>query len=88
MAAMSESGLTPYEILKSGTKNVGDYFQRYDSFGTIAVGKRADLILVNENPLDNIANVKKRVGVMIRGRWMSEVDIQKRLQAIASSWGN
>ncbi len=88
MAAMAKAGMTPYEILKSGTINVGEYFQRYDSFGTIAVGKRADLILVNENPLENIANVKKRVGVMIRGRWMSEADIQMRLHEIASSWGN
>lgn len=88
MAAMAKAGMSPYEILKSGTKNVGDYFQRYDSFGTIAVGKRADLILVNKNPLEDIANVKNRAGVMIRGRWMSEQEIQKKLEEIAASWGN
>lgn len=86
MALMRESGISNYEILRSGTKNVGDYFAAKDKFGTIAAGQRADLILVNADPLKDVANVAKRSGVMTRGRWMSEEEIQKRLTAIAESY--
>ena len=88
LAAMAEAGMSPYEILVSGTRNVGDYFQRYDSFGTVAAGRRADLILTNSNPLDDVANIADRAGVMVRGAWKSEAEIQEGLAAIAASFGN
>jgi imidazolonepropionase-like amidohydrolase len=83
MQAMAEAGMSPYEILVSGTRAVGEYFRRSDTFGTVAVGRRADLILLNTNPLDDIANVTDRAGVMVRGRWFSEGYIQERLEEIA-----
>jgi len=78
----SDAGMTPYQILVSGTRNVGDYFKKSDSFGTVEVGKRADLILVDANPLEDITNVAKLSGVMIRGKWLSREDIDKRLAVI------
>jgi len=83
MQAMAEAGMSTYEILVSGTRAVGEYFRRSDTFGTVAVGRRADLILLNSNPLDGIANVSDRAGVMVRGRWFSEAYIQERLEEIA-----
>ncbi|WP_420449988.1 amidohydrolase family protein [Candidatus Palauibacter sp.] len=88
LAAMDEAGMSPYEILVSGTRAVGDYFQRYDSFGTVAAGRRADLILTNSNPLDDVANIADRAGVMVRGVWKSEAEIQRGLADIAASFGN
>lgn len=88
MRAMADAGMTSYEILRSGTANVGAYFQRYDAFGTIGVGRRADLILLNSDPLTDVANVADRAGVMVRGQWMSETDIQERLEEIAAAFGN
>jgi len=88
MQAMADAGLTPYQILQSGTSNVGKYFQRYDAFGTVTVGQRADLLLVNANPLESVANVANRSGVMIRGAWMTEQEIQSRLSQIAARFGN
>jgi imidazolonepropionase-like amidohydrolase len=88
MQAMADAGMSPFEILVSGTRNVGTYFQAYDSFGTVAAGRRADLILTNSNPLDSIENVADRAGVMIRGVWKSEAEIQRELGAIATSFGN
>lgn len=82
MEAMAEAGMTPYQILVSGTQAVGEYFGRQDSFGTVAIGRRADLILLNSNPLRDIANVQDRVGVMVRGRWLSEDMIQSKLAEI------
>jgi imidazolonepropionase-like amidohydrolase len=85
MAHMRKCGLMPYEIIRSATSNVGDYFRSKDKFGTIEAGKRADLILVNGNPLDDVSNIGRRSGVMVRGRWLSEEEIQQRLQKIAAS---
>ncbi len=88
MQAMIAAGMSPYEVLASGTMNVGEYFQGQDTFGTIAVGRRADLILTNSNPLDDIANVADRAGVMVRGNWLPEEMIQQRLAGIAEEFGN
>jgi hypothetical protein len=45
----------------------------------------ADLILLDANPLADVGNVQRRAGVMARGRWLPESEIQKRLEAIAAS---
>ena len=83
---MVGAGMSPYAILESGSKNVGEYFANEDEFGTIAVGQRADLLLVNDNPLNDIAHLQARSGVMVRGRWLSEEAIQERLAQIAASY--
>ncbi|WP_407353974.1 amidohydrolase family protein [Luteimonas sp. R10] len=83
MAMMVAAGLTPYEVLVTGTRNPALYFGTPDAFGTVAPGRRADLILLQANPLDDIGNVRKRAGVMVRGRWLPEDEIQARLEAIA-----
>jgi hypothetical protein len=46
--------------------------------GTIERGKRADLVLLTANPLDNIANTEKRAGVMARGRRLSRPELRKQ----------
>lgn len=88
MKAMADAGMSAWEILVSGTRNVGEYFQGKDSFGTVAVGRRADLLLLNANPLSDVANVADRAGVMFRGRWLPEEEIQRRLEEIADEMGN
>jgi imidazolonepropionase-like amidohydrolase len=83
MQRMVEAGLTPYEVLRTGTANVGAHMIGKDSFGHIAIGHRADFILLDANPLENIANAERRSGVMVRGRWLPAAEIQQRLAAIA-----
>ncbi len=56
LGAIVAAGLTPYEALKRGTANVGVYFGTQSTVGTVSAGKRADLILLEANPLTNIAN--------------------------------
>jgi imidazolonepropionase-like amidohydrolase len=86
MALMVKCGFTPYQIIQSATKNAGDYFKGKDNFGTIEAGKRADLILVEGNPLKDVASIARRAGVMLRGQWLPESEIRKRLDGIAASW--
>lgn len=88
MQAMADAGMNPWQVLVSGTRNVGEYFQAQDSFGTIAPGRRADLLLLEANPLDSVANVARRAGVMVRGHWMTEAEIQARLGEIAAGYSN
>jgi Amidohydrolase family len=82
------AGLTPYQALETGTRNVARFFGTSDQTGTVEVGKRADLILLESNPLADIRNTTRRAGVMLRGRWLPQAEIQKRLAAIAKSVGN
>lgn len=84
MRVMAEAGLTPYRILESGTRNVAAYFDALDRFGTVEVGRRADLILLEANPLEEVGNLRRRAGVMVRGRWIPESEIRQRLDAIAA----
>ena len=86
LAKMAEAGMTPYEIIETGTTNVGEYFKDKDDFGTIAVGKRADMILVNSNPLENVANIKNHSGVMVQGVWLSKTTIDKKLSEIEAEY--
>jgi imidazolonepropionase-like amidohydrolase len=84
MALYVEVGMTPYEVLAAGTRVVGDFLD--GSSGTIEEGKRADLILVLGNPLEDIGHVARRAGVMVRGEWIPEEAIQERLEAIAARY--
>lgn len=81
-----KAGMTPYEAIKTGTYNAAECLGELDHSGTIAAGKRADLILLNENPLEDVGNITDRVGVMARGRWFSEEELQGRLEQIAASY--
>jgi imidazolonepropionase-like amidohydrolase len=82
MQDMIDAGLTPYEVLHSGTVAVANFFDRSD-FGTIAKGKIADLVLLSSNPLDDIGNTQEIDGVMYRGNWISKQVIDSKLNEIA-----
>lgn len=82
LAYLVDAGLTPFQALESGTRNVAVFFGTEAQTGTIAAGKRADLILLDGNPLQDIANVGRQSGVMAGGRWLDRADIARRLQAI------
>ncbi len=74
-----EAGLTPYQALEAATINPARYLGREKEFGTVEVGKRADLILLEASPIDDIKNTKKLAGVMIRGRWFSKSELAQTL---------
>lgn len=61
-----------------------------DKVGTIEKGKRADLILLNANPLDDISATENRAGVMLKGKWHTQQELNRWLdesaQAISSSF--
>ena len=84
MQALAEAGLSNYAVLEAATRNGAENLGMLKEFGTIETGKRADLLLLDANPLENIANAKKIAGVMVRGKWLSKTDLQKMLEDIAA----
>jgi hypothetical protein len=69
MQLLAESGFSPREILESATIVPARFLGREAEFGTITVGKRADLLLVEGNPLEDLDRLRRPVGVMVRGIW-------------------
>lgn len=70
-----ENGFTPYEAIACGTVTASRVIQKmngHNDFGTIEPGKRADLILVHKNPLQDVANIRNPLGVMAAGRWYDQ----------------
>jgi imidazolonepropionase-like amidohydrolase len=81
-----EAGFSPYEALATGTRNAAEAMGKQDEFGTIEVGKRADLILLDNNPLENVTATRKRSGVMLRGLWLPEAELQAYLDEMVDSF--
>jgi imidazolonepropionase-like amidohydrolase len=84
---MHKAGLTPFQVLKTGTVNVGRYTREVlgkpGNFGIIAAGQRADLVLLDANPLADLTSITKRAGVMARGRWFPAAELSAGLDAMA-----
>jgi len=82
LGILVENGFTPYEAIAAGTVIASKIVKRMngrDDFGTIVPGKRADLILVEQNPLEDVANARKISGVMAAGRWYDQKAITEML---------
>lgn len=86
MRSMAAAGLTSQQILSAATRQPARYFGAEQEFGSVAQGQRADLLLLNANPLADLRNIARRAGVMVNGRWLPEADIQARLERIAAAY--
>ncbi len=69
LAALVDAGLTPMQSLQSATRNAAQFLGTPHAFGTIEVGRRADLVLLRQNPLTDIRNTRSIEAVMLAGRW-------------------
>ena len=65
---MVEAGLSNYDALKTATVNPAIWYGKNYDKGTIEPGNRADLIILNDNPLTNITNTQKIVSVIFKGK--------------------
>jgi imidazolonepropionase-like amidohydrolase len=83
MKALQDAGLSNYAVLEAATKNPSEYLGTLDKVGTIEKGKRADLVLLDANPLENISNTEKRSGVMLKGKYYAQGEMNKWLDEIA-----
>jgi imidazolonepropionase-like amidohydrolase len=74
------AGLTPYQALESATRNPAEFLHALTEWGTIEAGKRADLVLLSANPLDDIRNTTRIEGVSIGGRWLTTSECRKMVE--------
>jgi len=68
LGLLNEAGLSPAEALRAATLSPAVFMNATDSLGTVEKGKRADLVLLDDNPLDDIQNVRKVNAVVLNGR--------------------
>jgi imidazolonepropionase-like amidohydrolase len=85
-----ESGLTPYQALRTATVEPADVLNRHvrgaSQPGAIRVGNRADLVLLEGNPLVDIANLRRQAGVMVRGKWLPASELDRLLRALEAEY--
>jgi len=81
-----EVGLTPYEVLKAAATEPFEFLGEADRAGTIEVGKQTDLLLLDENPLQDVRAASKISGVLMRGRWIGKEEIDRTMQKIAAAF--
>jgi adenine deaminase len=72
--------------LKTSTYNPALYLGKLDEVGTVEVGKRADLVLLEANPLEDITSTREIAGVMIRGRYFDRADLDTILELVAKDY--
>ena len=65
---LARGGMSAYDVLCAATSEPARYL-KLDSLGTVEAGKIADLVLLDANPLADIRNTRRIVGVMANGRY-------------------
>jgi imidazolonepropionase-like amidohydrolase len=79
------SGLTPFEALQAGTISVAKFLGT--NTGSVEVGREADLLLLDANPLADIENSRRIHGVVLRGNWLPASALEARLQKYRNDVG-
>src|SRR5687767_2310645 len=84
LGALVAAGLTPYQALRTGTVDVAKFMGEEGRSGVVRVGARADLMLLDANPLDAIANSLRINGVVVNGRWIGPAERERMLEALVT----
>lgn len=87
MQALERAGLDRARILRAATLGAAEHLGVAAAVGTIEVGKRADLVLLGANPLDDLAATSAVRGVVVRGAWLSPAMLQQELDKVAAIRG-
>lgn len=77
---LARAGLPTSEVLRIATQGSAELVGASETMGTIAVGKRADFLLLNANPLEDIRNTRRIDTVVAGGEFLSPVSLQTLLQ--------
>jgi hypothetical protein len=85
LEALVSIGFSPYDALRTSTYNPAKYLGALRELGTVKVGKRADIVVLEGNPLEDINNTRKINGVMVRGRWFARGDLDLMLELVADA---
>jgi predicted amidohydrolase YtcJ len=75
LVALVRAGMTPLEALQAATRDAADFFSRLATEGTVQVGKKANLVLLDADPLTDIRNTRRVAAVVLRGKLISGSDL-------------
>jgi imidazolonepropionase-like amidohydrolase len=82
LALFVQAGLTPLQALQTATLNPAKFMNRLADLGTVERGKLADLVLLDANPLEDIANTKKIRAVVLAGRYLDRTELDRMLKRV------
>ena len=85
LEALVAVGLTPFEALRAATANAAEFLAVPGQRGVVAVGQKADLLLLDASPLENVANSRRIAGVILRGQWLSRDDVTGILEELSAA---
>lgn len=77
-----KSGFTPAEALETATSNPALFLDQLDKYGVVEKGYIADLVLLDADPLEEIANTRKIAGVVLGGKYFSREELDKMLTQV------
>jgi imidazolonepropionase-like amidohydrolase len=83
-----EAGVPIFDALRISTVDAAVSLGQDERLGTLEVGKQASLILIEENPLDDVSALWELSGVMLQGRWFTIADLTRRLESMSMDWNN
>ena len=79
---MVEAGLSPFEALQTATINPAKFLDRENELGSVESGKIADLVLLDDDPLKGISNIKKIYAVIVNGKLLQRGDLDALLKQV------
>ena len=85
---LSDNGLSPLDILQMTTLNGAEFLNRQSTMGTVDVGKNADLVLLDANPITDAANLDKISGVLLKGKYFSKAALEKMKSDVAAIYAS
>lgn len=85
LAMFVRAGLTPMQALQTATRNPAVFLDILAETGTIEKGKRADLVLLDANPLEDIGNTRRISAVVLAGRYLDRANLDRMLKKVAAA---
>jgi imidazolonepropionase-like amidohydrolase len=80
---LERAGVAPYDVLRAATRSAAEYLGKESEFGSVAVGQRADLVVLDADPRASLDNLAHPAGVVLRGQWLPRDVLEKNLRAYA-----
>jgi imidazolonepropionase-like amidohydrolase len=85
LASLADAGLSPYAVIEAATRNPAEYLGRLSEVGTVETGKRADLLLVEGDPLADLSRLRRPAGIVLGGRWLPRAELDRLLDQVAAA---
>jgi imidazolonepropionase-like amidohydrolase len=87
LESLVAAGLTPYQALTAATRNPAEFLRASKEWGTIETGKRADLVMIAGNPLEDIRNTARIEGVSVGGQWLDNAERERMVRVAVERLG-